>query len=213
MPVIRHLCKTLGAPAAPHHIFAGVSSILGSDNRPADTNIPALIITICILTLNTLAGDETEPAEYLRRRDAALIAIHEALAQRSVQVECCQADIDECMRQVNKYAWTDMDWFGNMAEGPSLNGREHGEQFGRSDDADDQEGDSLRVQSQGLVSMNSEEGYLQAGLGTMMDDRVDYLSDAKRRSYEIWKAETLLQIEALEAQDEEMRGDEAEDIG
>ena len=205
IPVIRHLCKTLGAPVATPHIFAGVSSILSSDNRPADVNIPALMTTTCILTLNILTGEETEPAEYLRRRGAASAAIQEALAKHGVQVDCCQADIDECMRQVNKYGWTDMDWFENLEGRSCLNEKGHGKKAGGADDAHDREARILPAHTNDLVSANlDEEDYLQAGLGTMMDDRVDYLSDAKNRSFERWKMETLLQIDELEARDREM---------
>lgn len=204
MPVIRHLCKTLCAPVATPHVFAGVSSILSSDDRPADINVPALITTTCILTLNTITGDETAPAEYLQRREAALTAVQEALAQQGVQVKCSQVDIDDCMRQVNKYGWTDMDWFENLEKGSCLNETEHGEEGCWANDADDQEGRILPIHSHSPVSMDFDEGgYLQAGLGTMMDERVDYLSDEKRRSYERWKKETLLQIDKLEARSQE----------
>ena len=209
MPIIRHLCKMLGAPAAPRHIFAGVSSILFSHNRPANVNIQALIITIYILVLNTLTVAETEPAEYLQRRETVSATLREALTQRGLEVEYDQDDIDDCMRQVSKYDWTDMDWFGNIEVELGHGGQEDGEELDWADDVDDEEGHVVPIQPKRLVSMDLEEkDYLQAGLGTMMDDRVDYLSDAKRRSYERWKMDTLLQIDELEAREQEMDADD-----
>lgn len=210
MPVIRHMCKKLSAPAASPHIFAGVSSILSSTNRPADINIPALITTVCILTLNAFAEDETGPAEYLQRREAASAAVQKALTQYDVEVECGQTDIDDCMRQVNQYGWTDMDWFENVERSLHHNNEdERGKELGGADDGDDMDGHNLPIRSQDPFSMKGDdEAYLQAGLGTMMDDRVDYLSDAKRRSYERWRTETLLQIDELQTQSREMDVDD-----
>lgn len=202
MPVIRDMCRKLNAPATPHHIFAGVSSILSSDNGPANINVPALTVILYILVLTRLTGVETEPAEYLRRKEIGLAALQEAMAKRNVELDCDQTDIDDCMRQVSKYRWTDMDWFRNVDVGSGLGG-EDDEEEDVDDDDGDEKGPIFPVQSEGLNGME-EEDYLQAGLGTMMDDRVDYLSLERRRSYQRWKTEKLLQIDELEAQQQEM---------
>ena len=206
------MCKKLAAPAAPHHILAGVSSILSSqslDHEAIDINVPALITVLYIFVVSRLTGVATEPAEFLQRKKLALTAVKEAIAQHGESVGCEQDDVDICMRQIGENHWTEMDWFSNMEVGSGLGrkGADQGEDEGTGEGADDEadEGHVLPVQSRGLVSMGSEEeDYLQAGLGTMMDDRVDYLSDARRLSYQRWKTEMLLQIDELEAHDPTM---------
>jgi origin recognition complex subunit 6 len=45
---------------------------------------------------------------------------------------------------------------------------------------------------------SSPEGRLLPGLGTMMQDRVDWLSEVRREDYLEWKAEILMRIEEME---------------
>ena len=203
MPVIRNMCRKLGALAAPHHVFAGVSSVLSSSDRPVDTNVAALVITLYILVLTRLTGVEAEPAEYFRRKQLALEIVEEAMTDQGEQMACNQADIDDYMLYVSKYRWTDMDWFSNVDVGSGYHGREDSQRRDAGDDdVDEDEGHILLRPSKGFISMGSEEeNYLQAGLGTMMDDRGDYLSDPRRRSFERWKKKTLLQIDELEARE------------
>ena len=88
------MCKELGAPAAPHHIFAGVSSIFASDNRPVDLNLVALIITMYLLVLTRLTGVETTAEEYLQRRETAMEATKEAMIRKGERMECEETDVD-----------------------------------------------------------------------------------------------------------------------
>ena len=91
-----------------------------------------------------------------------------------------------------------------MVVGSGLIGQDTGNGPPTGDNsADEDEGQILPNLSENFISSFSEdEDILQAGLGTMMDDRTDYLSDSRRRSYERWKRETLLRIDELEARDQ-----------
>lgn len=215
MPVIRQLCKKLGAPAAPHHIFAGVSSILSSQdlNRKTSTQkvhvkIPALIIIVFLLVTTRLAGVATPPTEYLRRKDLALAILKEEATEAE---ETQNVDVDACMREVKDQHWLEMDWFENIQVGAGV-GIDDGEEDedSASDDEEAGEGQFLPGIKRGSWNPDLSDGdYLQAGLGTMMQDRVDYLSPERRRDYQEWKTDMLLQIAELEKeQDQEMdRGD------
>ena len=204
MPVIRQMCKKLGALAAPHHVFAGVSSIFSSSDRPLDLNVVALMITIYLLVLTRLNGVENSQEVYSQRKKDALEAVDKAMIQRGERVECDEASIDTYMLHVKRYKWTDMDWFGNVVVGSGVAQFEDDweEPQMNIDGADEDDGHILPHLSESFLDSFPEEDFLQAGLGTMMDDRVDYLSDARRRSYERWKRETLLLIDDLEARDQ-----------
>lgn len=110
MPAIRVLCEELGAPAAPPHIYAGVSSILTLQapvqkvDNPAknekeqrqskvrqakgpiqgDTKIPALIVAVSLLVYTCLSGKSTPPAEYARRKLLSLNALRGHVPQAAV---------------------------------------------------------------------------------------------------------------------------------
>lgn len=213
MPTIRQLCRSLNAPAAPHHVFAGVSSILSSlaqSRRAPTVSVPGLIIVVFILVTTRLTGVETKPEEFLQLRERAMNEVRSALSDRSIPVSCELGDIDECMRQVGEYNWTDMDWFNNIDVGSGVGTNEghlsEDDQAVQREEGDNEEGHRilpLQMQTVDDLEDDDDPGYLQPGLGTMMNESVDWLSDAKRRSYEEWKSKILLQMEELQAQQQD----------
>lgn len=171
MPVIRQLCNKIGAPAAPHHIFAGISSILASGKQESAVKIQALIVAIYILVTTRLAGTETAPDEYRHRRNLALEIVKDACRNDEPDVEVSNADIDNCMRAVNDQKWTHMDWFENISPGAGvgLDKRVEDDVQDGSDDDEADEGSLLPVTRKSTGSRDPlDQDYLQAGLGTMV---------------------------------------------
>ncbi len=180
MPVIRQLCDKMGAPAAPHHIFAGVSSILAAQEQQSAVKIPALIVAVYILVTTRLAGTETVPDEYRNRRALALDIVKDAARKDEADMEVGNvdnADIDNCMREVKDQKWTQMDWFGNITPGSGVGLDEGAEDD--EDGSDDEEADErvlLPVARRTTGQRDSlEQDYLQAGLGTMVRDSFLFL--------------------------------------
>ena len=209
----------MGATAAPHHIFAGVSSILASQQQQSTIKILALVVAVYVLVTTRLAGTETAPDEYRALRTLALEIVKNATRQDEADMQVGNSDIDDCMREVKDQKWTQMDWFRNITPGLGV-----GSAAAAEDDADEGSGDDnadegvfLPLTRRSLGRRDSlEQDYLQAGLGTMvrialpflayhsllthlqMRDQVDYLSDNRRLEYQAWKKIILMQIEELE---------------
>lgn len=135
MPLIRHLCKPLGAPAAPQHVFAGVSSILTlpapnqEDRRierdPVEqVNVAALVIAVYVLVYTRLSGVPMTPQEFIRQRTASVEAIHGSGIQEAVdEASNCSdisARVNTWMREVSGNGWIELDWFANVPEGCGL---------------------------------------------------------------------------------------------
>ena len=203
MPVIRRLCKKLEAPAAPHHIYAGVASIFAARSRDDGSmdqlgliKIPALIIVVFFLVATRLAGIATPSKRYVYQRELALTIMKELAAQDVELEEVDNADVDALMRQVGARKWTEMDWFANIQLGSGIDIEE--------DEANIvDEGPLIPGTRREIRSLEeSEPEYLQPGLGTMMQDKVDYLSDERRRDYLEWKTDILLRIQELEKEQE-----------
>ncbi len=178
MSVVRQLCNKMGALAAPHHIFAGVSSILAFENKQSAVNIQALIVAVYILVTTRLAGTETAPDEYQNRRNLALEIVKDAGGEDKAYVEVNSVDIDDCMREVKEHKWTQMDWFRNITPGAGVGldsrGEDDPEDKSDSDEAD--EGGLLPVTRRTIDSRTSlEHDYLQAGLGTMVKTSFRFL--------------------------------------
>lgn len=173
MPVVRQLCKEMGAPAAPHHIFAGVSSILASQEQQSAVKIPAMIVAVYILVTTRLSGIETAPGEYQNLRNLALEIVKDAAKKDEPYMEVGNCDIDNCMREVKDQKWTEMDWFRNIIPGAGVSLAEGAEDDAEngSDVDEEVEGGILPVTKENFDGQDSlEQDYLQVGLGTMVGD-------------------------------------------
>ena len=170
MPVIREICEKMGALAAPHHVFAGVSSILAYQEQQSSVKTPALIVAVYLLVITRLTGIETPAIEYRNRRDRALEIVKDA-RKDDPHEQVGNADVDDCMREINNQKWTQMDWFRNITPGAGV-GLESRAGNDVEDGSDSDEADeALLLPGTGRAggSHNSQDyDYLEAGLGTMV---------------------------------------------
>ena len=176
MPAIRRLCKRMEAPAAPHHIFAGVSSILSaqaiaSKNKATANAVktPALIVAVFILATTRLSGAEMPASEYQRQRGQALQTLYELSGEEMAMEDVGNLDVDNCMRQVRDQGWTEMDWFENIPAGAGLDVSNVIDEVADNNE-DHAEGEQLLLVMRkhvGKVGL-AEGDYLQPGLGTMV---------------------------------------------
>ena len=158
------------ALAAPHHIFAGVSSILASGQQSAVTT-QALIVAVFILVTTRLSGTETAPDEYRSRRNLALQIVRDASGKEEVDGDVSSADVDDCMREAKAQKWTHMDWFENIISGAGVGLEKCAEDDVEDvcDDDDADEGVLLPMTRSSIGGQDSlERNCLQAGLGTMV---------------------------------------------
>lgn len=170
MPAIRQLCKKMGVPAAPHHIFAGVSSILSASSSTS-VKTPALIVAIYFFVTTRLSGTAFSSAKYPQLRSRALEILEGVAGEDAANNVIDGADIDECMRQVKSRQWTEMDWFANVPAGDGVGadeGTDEAQGEGLSDE-DAEEGHLLPLRRRIFGREDSSgQDYLQAGLGTMV---------------------------------------------
>ena len=171
MPAIRQLCKRMSTPAAPHHIFAGVSSILLSQGTKDadDMNIPALIVALYLLVTTRLAGVEKKPAEYSFQVTHALNNAKGFIGNEAAHKDTKEADVDDCMTEIRDWQWTKMDWFANIPVGAGVG---DGEKETVDDATSDEDADAVQLLPTKRRKLNMQESadqdYLQAGLGTMV---------------------------------------------
>lgn len=184
MPLIRYICKALGAPAAPHHVFAGVSSILtlpapNQEDRRTErdhvehVNVAALVIAVYVLVYTRLSGVSMTPEEFIRQRTAAIQAIQGSGIQEAIDEASNGSDVaarvNNWMREVSSKGWTELDWFANVPEGCGLS-----LDTGPAE-ADEVSGDEREVllHRSSIVERleiddDEDHGILRPGLGTMV---------------------------------------------
>ena len=207
MPVIRRLCKRLGTPGAPHHIFAGVSSIITSIQAGEPTNvlhdikIPALIIAIYFFTTARLAGVEIKSEKLVHQMAQALILIEEC-AEQGVELEVVsEMDVRAHLRRVALEKWVEMDWFRNIELGSGIEANGDGADLASNPSPSENDEQDIVLPGRRRLRANPEEPdkeYLRPGLGTMMQEKVDYLSDEHERDFQEWKMDITLRIREME---------------
>ncbi|OKL57451.1 hypothetical protein UA08_07225 [Talaromyces atroroseus] len=115
-------------------------------------------------------------------------------------------DVDSWIALIMGQQWAKgQEWFDNI---PMAGERE--EEFGNESNPDgDDEGGDIRGSKRTNIFLHAgkdEEGLLLPGLGTMMQDRVDYLSENRREDYLEWKADMLQRISKMKKMANSNRG-------
>jgi origin recognition complex subunit 6 len=213
--MIRGLCKELGAPAAAPHILAGITTILtlpspsssnDRDNQKEDKKdkIPALIAAAYFFVGTRLSGRETTGQEYVSQRKGVLTTLaklrgDEELVEKLLVKgkegaewegweEVGTKDVGAWLLEISTRGWLKLDWFENIIEGAGV------EVTDNSGHVEDDAESHSPIAGEG----NDNKNVLQSGLGTMMQDRVDYLSEKKRAEYRIWKQGILAKMREIE---------------
>ncbi|KAL4898122.1 origin recognition complex, subunit 6 [Aspergillus ambiguus] len=108
-------------------------------------------------------------------------------------------DVDQWIALIMMQGWADgKEWFENIP----LAGELDGDDAYLSDDAVDEDGAeggrSKRQKTGSLFARSSRKGLLP-GLGTMMQPRVDWLSDERREDYILWEKDIRARMAQVEA--------------
>lgn len=195
MPAIRRLCDKLNAPSAPHHVFAGVSSILAlvlSDEiqikaklDSALNNIPVLIMVVFFAVYARLAAAETPVAVFMEQQETGFEILNSFAGGGAAENEKNQReDFETLLLAMSQRGWAHMDWFENIKRGAGLELESPGGYEGDGDD------DGIAAEKDSTSNLRDrygeEKDQLQAGLGTMVphlltnDIEVNsYLPDAR----------------------------------
>ncbi|KAI9847088.1 MAG: hypothetical protein M1837_003206 [Sclerophora amabilis] len=220
-PAIQHLALILRAPAAAPPVLNGLTTILTSSSPPflANTDtpssapkkdkLPALLIALFFFTMTRLSGEEMTGKDYVRMRDVALEAVNEFtlddLADQGDGFEEVQrTDVDAWMKELAERGWLRLKWFEYIWEGSGLGDASDTMPEGERDDvplapARRSAGRSPTMVSREKKSVKLGAGKsLQLGLGTMMQERIDYLSDERRAEYADWKEDILARVEEIQ---------------
>lgn len=186
-------------------MLAGVTSVLTLPvPKPAEgtqegrkDKVPGLVAAVYILVVTRLLGKEVSGREYVGLRRGILAALMAVRGDGEVVAkvekgegawegweEVVGKDVDRWLMELSARGWVGLDWFGNIESGAGVDLPERqGEEM---ENGEEQEGE------------DEEEEEQMMGLGTMMQDRVDYLSARKREEYQIWREGIMARMEEIE---------------
>jgi origin recognition complex subunit 6 len=207
MPAIRNLVKKFDFPSAAPHIFTGVESILpllarmaaaataeSPSKRPQraaaasytailpDARIRALVIVISLYVFTKMQDVDITPKQYKEWRETAIETLLELPAGEKVTYDELSLEAEELMPMAQEEGWLQMEWFLNVTPQESMEAME---------------GVEPSVQGKNTVTKTGGSDYI--GLGTMMQDATDYLSERRREDFKTWEAKVMARVQQIEA--------------
>lgn len=189
-PVIRKMCRKMETPKAVPHVLAGVESILTlpspGGEQTMEGKIPALVAAVWFFVMQELTGKETTGKEFASKRNKILAEFKgmrdDVLIVGKVGADeeawkgwetVGARDVKGWVQEVTSNGWLELDWFTNIDNGGA---------GGHQEESEDERPRKLAKRE---------------GLGMMMQDRYDYLSQENKAEYAAWRDTMLGAIENL----------------
>ncbi|KAH7110858.1 origin recognition complex subunit 6-domain-containing protein [Dendryphion nanum] len=215
MPAIRSLLKAFKYPAAAPHVYTGVESTLpllammdaaASANAPetpskrprrtttqpsstsdelSDARILTLVSVILFFVLSRMQDQDLTPEQFGDWQNKAVETAVEI--KEEVEKEEVLTGISELLPVAQAEGWLNMEWYLNVE--PVADGDVEG------DEMEGVEMSNVRKSLKDAFGGRSE----HIGLGTMIQDATDYLSEGQKADYERWKEGILARVEQIEA--------------
>lgn len=206
-------------------MYAGVCSVLKRENfgtparatrgrgrgaaakdegrRVEEGQVPALVVVVMLYAVIRLAGRRTSGREHHVRRGKAVGVLMGCEACAGRGEEELVDEVEELLMEGRERGWLEMEWFGNIVEGSGLEVGGAGEE---DEDEDEEDARLSRAEAKTPLKkrrkvMDAQAAVSQGGLGTMMQDKVDYLSEERRAGYLRWKERVLKRVEEIERED------------
>jgi origin recognition complex subunit 6 len=206
MPLIRRLCTRFTTPLLPPHVYTGTCVVLklaklwpvvGSEREDdIRTSITAMTIAIYFMVLTKMQRGKMTPELYVDRCGKALdVAVEMGSVSFSKDV------VDGWIKKMNDKGWCrQQDWWDSVPEDVmDVEAQDNGcEDVAEEDDVVCSRRKRRRLLVEGDQTEGDKEGVLLSGLGTMMQDAVDFLSEERTLNYLEWKEGVLGRIKQME---------------
>jgi len=206
MSAIRRLCKSFKTPEMAPHVYTGTCIVLrladlwppssADAERLLDAEVTTLLVALYLMVLTRM------------QRGKMTTKIFKGISSRAVEMFDAISDaqqIEGWIKRINSEGLCKgQDWWESVPEGIFDFSMKNLEEAHVADD-----GDEVVVNSQDLepeeqitvgrrrdvdLELDDPEGVLLRGLGTMMSDAVDWLSEERRSHFQTWKRDLIKQM-------------------
>ena len=206
MPLIRRLCTVFTAPLLPPHVYTGTCVVLklaklwpvvGLEHEDElRISITAMTIAIYFMVLTKMQRGKMTPELYVDRCGKAVDVAVE-MGSGSFNKDA----VDDWIKKMNDKGWCrQQDWWDGVPEDVmDVEGQDNGrDDVAEEDDVVGSKRKRRRLLVEDDQTEGDKEGVLLPGLGTMMQDAVDFLSEERTLNYLEWKEEVLGRIKQME---------------
>jgi len=203
MPAIHKLCRATGAVTAPPHVFVGMAtaielfansprtSKLNDKSSALPKSLLSLLVAIYLYVKFRSSGGQITAVRLDTEARNALEILDQPDNQGNDKSSGELQDIHGWIAAFQDIGFLEMDWIQNV---PKAVAKEH---VAKSSLANTDE--SVGIQSLRGDTNKSEGAYtLLPGLGTMMQDKLNFITQAKRSEYADWKSRILSHIRGME---------------
>ncbi|KAJ6264867.1 hypothetical protein Dda_1020 [Drechslerella dactyloides] len=198
-PLISELCASV--PDAIPHVTAGTRYIFSAARYKNLTERPeVLLCAVYVVAARELVLRREEGGEDAARQrewyDGRVAEVAAFLDRRGVKDTGEGAGwrdwFDEAVAEVAGEDMRATRWYTEMVGQTGVGGGDEEEEAGLEEE-EEEEAPARGKGRRGQVQV------MESGIGSMMQDRVDFLSDRRRRAFAEWKADALRRIAQLEA--------------
>lgn len=206
MPLIRRLCTRFTTPLLPPHVYTGTCVVLklaklwpvvGPEHEDElRISITAMTIAIYFMVLTKMQRGKMTPEMYVDRCGKAL-----DVAVENGSISFSKDTVDGWIKKMNDKGWCrQQDWWDSVPEDiMDVEAQDNGrEDVAEENDVVGSKRKRRRLLMEGDQTEGDKEGVLLPGLGTMMQDAVDFLSEERTLNYLEWKEEVLGKIKQME---------------
>lgn len=207
MPLIRKLCKTFSTPKLPPHVYTGTCVVLrlselwppkrGSKGKAKDEvtfRSPVMMVTIAVyfMVLSRMQNGKVT---------AELFASRLAKALETAELDTPAEEVEEWIKKMIAEGWCrGQDWWDSVPEDVMDGDDVEAEQI--HDDVEEDDLVAIRSRRRTRRLEEDAEGdpgdILLPGLGTMMQDSVDWLNEEKKLYFLDWKEGIMRKIRSMD---------------
>lgn len=196
MPLIRKLCKTFSTPLLPPHVYTGTCVILklsklwpprrGSKGKAKDevtyrNPVMMVIIGVYFMVLSRMQKGKVTADIFASRLGRAL---------EVSELDTAPEDVEEWIKKMNAEGWCrGQGWWDTVPEDVMDSDEVEVQHYDSGIEEDEIVASRIRRRRSSLEeeAEDDPEDVLLLGLGTMMQDSVDWLSEEKKLSFLDWK--------------------------
>ncbi|KAK6506852.1 hypothetical protein TWF481_005312 [Arthrobotrys musiformis] len=201
--LIAELCDDeetkLKTPTAMRHITAGASYIFSSTKYKNLTETPwTLIGVLYVVVVKELMGEEEFEGQVEEERrgwyEGKIGEVYKILKGKGLvkaREGTWKEEFNEVLAEVAGGDMRETRWFMDMVDGRGIEVEEVEEEV------EEVGGEEDVVKAKG--KRKAADAGMESGVGSMMQDRLDFLSDKRRKAFSEWKADALRRIAQVQA--------------
>jgi origin recognition complex subunit 6 len=203
MPLIRRLCQTFSTPLLAPHVYTGLCVVLslanleysqGDEDHTYRNDVAGLTLALFFMVLSRMQRGKVSTESYSADCNSACAVA----TGQDIHTGITKQHVDDWIKQISSEEWASgQEWWSSVPEGVfDRVGKPSAEELEEDHDVELVSRKKKRVREK--ETEQDLEGTLLPGLGTMMQESIDWLSEDKRAEYLDWRAGIAKRLDRMD---------------